>query len=106
MPLIRELVIDGEIIKSIPKAIAKYGGTARQLKWALLFGEHMYMGHRVEYLREKPHAITPAPQSALDRRIAEISASRPKKARRARLPLLASKHFTTFGIYRDQLIYR
>lgn len=104
MPRVRELVIDGEIVKSIPLAIKKCGGNRGVLTYALQHGETLYFGHRVEYLRKDEPKPEPHIDSPLDRKIRQLCK---RKKVKSRPPLLFSRHVTTnFGLYRDQLIYR
>jgi hypothetical protein len=103
MPKVRELVIDGEIFKNIPRAVKQFGGTYWLMYRTLQGGEHLYLGHHVEYLREEPIKPKPIGISPLDKAILRMR----KPKAKPRFPLLASRHVTTnFGLYRDQLIYR
>jgi hypothetical protein len=107
MPKVRELVIDGEIFKNIPKAIERFGGTYMLMYRTLRSGEHLYLGHHVEYLRDEPIKLKPiATESPLDRAISRMK-RKPRVKIKKRFPLLERHHVVTnFGLYRDQLIYR
>jgi hypothetical protein len=104
MPRIREIVVDGEICHTLDIVAEKYGGNRMLVLKTLHAGEHLYLGHHIEYLqRHEPEPSTDRP--TLDRFLRKTRKIKVKY--KSRFPLLASRHITTdFGLYRDQLIYR
>jgi hypothetical protein len=99
MPRIREIVVDGEICHTRRKVVEKYGGNEILVYKTLHAGEHLYLGHHIEYLRhEVPPALCIFPK--LDQFVHKYKSIK-KRPMPTRWPILSRRHVTMrLGIFR------